>query len=99
MAYSCSPALSAPPVRCYTLLRQPDVLEDFSILPENIDGNSAARIPVATITNVMWLKKGRDFFANCHHAILMKGSVVAERGEIEFQRFAFQQPFPRHVID
>ena len=45
------------------------------------------------------LDLGGDPLADHDRAILVEGAVIAEAGDIEFQRFGFQQPLARHVVD
>src|SRR3954462_12056477 len=62
-----------------TLLRPPQALRHVAGLPEHVDRDAAARIPVAADAEPFRLDLSGDALADGHRAILVEGAVVAER--------------------
>src|SRR5262249_3387992 len=78
--------LAAAAVRRDTLIGHPDILRQFSSLPENVDRYSAARIPIATDAQPLRFKELRELLADGDGAIFVKSAVVAKAIEIELER-------------
>src|ERR1700736_4579589 len=70
----------SPPaaVRRDALIGNPHSLRQFAGLPEYVDGNSAARIPVAADAQPFRLDLGGDPFSDRHRAVLMECTMIAE---------------------
>src|SRR6266849_6412523 len=83
----------------HALVGQPHAGRRLSGLPEHVDRNAAARIPIAADAKPARLEQSREPFADADRAVLVKGAVIAEARQIEFQRFRFEQPGLRRVID
>ena len=93
-------ALSSPPaVGRDALIGNPHALRQLAGLPEHVDRDAAARIPVAADAQPFRLDLGRDALADRDRAVLVERAVIAEAGEIKLQRFGFQQPLLRHIVD
>jgi hypothetical protein len=45
------------------------------------------------------LEKASQPLADRHRAVLVEGTVVAERGEVELERLRLHEPAVRHVVD
>src|SRR5438132_13594427 len=91
--------LSLPAVRGDARFGQPDAVWQFAGLPEHIDGNAAARVPVAGNAEEFWLDRPDDALADCKRAILVKRGMIAEARQKQFQRFGFDQCFHRAIVD
>src|SRR5271154_3730084 len=81
------------------LIWNPHPLRQFSSLPEHIDWNAAARVPVTTDPQPLRLDRSRNSFADRDRAVFVERTVIAEARDIEFQRFRLQQPLAGDVID
>ena len=49
--------------------------------------------------NHFGLSSADELLADRDRAVLVEGADVAEAAEIELERFRFDQPFSRHVVD
>src|SRR6201998_4227490 len=74
------------------LVGDPHPLWQLAGLPEHVDRNAAARLPVAADAQPFRFYFRRYPLADRDRAILVKRAVIAEARDIEFQRFRFQQP-------
>src|SRR5471030_1559351 len=83
---------AAPAIGRDALIRNPDVLGQFAGLPEYVDGNAAARIPVAADAQPFRLDLGGYPLADRHRAVLVECAVIAEARDIKFEGFRLQQP-------
>ena len=92
-------ALAPPAIGRDALIGDPHSLRQSAGLPEHVDRNAAARIPVAADAQEFRLDFGRDPLADHDRAVLVERAVVAEARDIEFQGFRLQQPLPRHIVD
>src|SRR5829696_2028812 len=88
-----------PAVGRDALVGDPHALGQFAGLPEHVDRDTATRIPVAADAKPFRLDLGGNPLADHDRAILVEGAVIAKAGDIEFQRFGFQQPLARRVVD
>ena len=68
-------------------------------LVEDVDGDAAARVPEAGDAEPFGFGFRDEAFGDRHSAVFMKGSVIAERREIELERFAFDEGGFGDVID
>src|SRR3982751_2359882 len=89
----------ASAVRRDTLIWNPHSLRQLAGLPEHVDRNAAARIPVAADAQPFRLDLGCYSFADHDRAVFMERAVIAKARDIEFQGFRLQQPLARHVVD
>src|ERR1700727_2285433 len=69
---------SAAAIGGNALVGNPHPLGQLSGLPEHIDRDAAAWVPVTPDPQPFRLDLGRDPFADCDGAVLMKRSVIAE---------------------
>src|SRR5256714_11968522 len=81
------------------LIGNPHPLRQLAGLPEHVDRNAAARIPIAADAQPSGLDLGHDSFADHDRAVLMEGAVIAEARDIELQGFGLQQPLTRYIVD
>src|SRR3954471_3594367 len=81
------------------LIGYPHAFRQFASLPEHVDRDAAARIPVATDAKPFRLDLGCDPLADHDRAILVEGAMIAEACDVQFQRFGLQQPLARHIVD
>ena len=68
-------------------------------MPEYIDRDAAAGVPVTADAQVFRLQQTDEGFCNRDRAVLMEGGVVAVGGEVEFERFGFDDPQPGNIIN
>src|SRR5688572_18338621 len=90
---------AAPAIGLHALIRQPDAVRQLAGLPEHVYRNAAARIPVAADPQEMRLEQRHEPLADTDRAILVKGAMIAERGEVQLERLGFHQPIARYVVD
>src|SRR4051794_5501820 len=69
------------------------------MLPEHVDRNAAARIPIAPDPQIGGLDQLGDALADGDRRILVEGAVIAEAREKELERLRFEQPALGRVID
>src|SRR5690349_3690736 len=81
------------------LVRNPQISRRFASLPEDIDRNAAAGIPVAADSQPARLEKIHQSICNRDRAIFVECAVVAEGAEIQLQRLTFDQPTLWHIVD
>src|ERR1700688_3280947 len=72
------PASSPSAIGRDALVGNPHVVRQFAGLPEHVDRDAAARIPVAADAQPFWLDFTRDPLADHHRAVLMEGAVIAK---------------------
>src|SRR5258706_10071400 len=75
-SYSSSAASPAPAIGRDALIGNPHVLRQFAGLPEHVDRNAAARIPVAANAQPFRFDFIGDPLADHHRAVLMEGAVI-----------------------
>src|SRR5262249_51213825 len=78
---------------------QPYVRGQLARLPENVDGNPTARIPIAADAQKSRLEQADELLSDGDRAVLVEGADVTEAAEIELERFRFEKPFSWHVVD
>src|SRR6202035_3654523 len=81
------------------LVGYPHSLRQSAGLPEHVDRNAAARVPVAADAEPFRLDFGRYPLSDRNRAVLVERTMIAEARDIEFQGFRLQQPLARHVVD
>ncbi len=91
--------LNTPLVRRHALVREPQAGRWISGLPEDVDGDAAARKPIAADAQPTGLGDSLDLLADHQRAVLMEVTVVAKAGKIKLQGLAFDQARPRGVVD
>lgn len=94
-----APPSPPPAIGRHALIRQPDALDRRAGLPEDVDGDAAARVPVAADAQPFRLQQVRQALADGDGAVLVEGAVVAEAGQIQLQALRLDQPVARHIVD
>src|SRR5579863_3163484 len=92
-------SMSAPAIRRYALIGQPQILWRRAGLEENVDRHAAARIPITADPEPARLDRRAEAVGDQQRAALMKAAVVAERAEEQLQRLALDDMLRRHIID
>src|SRR3546814_1653032 len=94
------PVASSPAaVARYILRREPWPRRRFTRLPEHVDGNAAARIPIAANSEPERPHFREQPLANANSAILMKARVVTECTKKQLQRFRLNNHLIRGIVD
>src|SRR3546814_13695021 len=94
------PVASSPAaVARYILRREPWPRRRFTRLPEHVDGNAAARIPIAANSEPERSHFREQPLANANSAILMKARVVTECTKKQLQRFRLYNHFIRGIVN
>src|SRR6185437_4975663 len=83
----------------HALVGNPHSLRQRTGLPEYVDWNAAARVPVTADPEPLRLDPCGNPLADHDRAILMEGAVIAETCDIKLQRLRFQQPLAGDVVD
>src|SRR5580698_2043148 len=94
-----APVLPTPAVRGDALVGEPEAFRGRARLPEDVDGDAAAGVPVAADAQPAWRGGFHDALADGQGAVLVEGAVVAEGAQVELQRLGLDQPFRRRVVD
>src|SRR5690348_973017 len=81
------------------LVREPEARGRLSRLPEHVDRDAAARIPIAADAQPMRLHFRDQPFGDADRAILVKAGVVAEGGQEQLQRLGFDDRILRRIVD
>ena len=68
-------------------------------MPKHVDGDPAARVPIATDAEPMRLHFGKKPLSDANGAIFVKGSVVAEGTKEKLERFRFNNGLVWCIID
>src|SRR6478752_9963602 len=84
--------LAPAAIRRDALLGHPQSLRCAAGLPEHVDRDAAARIPVAADAQELRLDLARDALADHDGAILVECAVIAEARDVELERLRLQQP-------
>src|SRR5579872_2637460 len=93
-------ACSTPPaIGRNALIGNPHSLRQFSGLPEHVDRNAAARIPIAANPKPFGFDLRRDALADGDRAVLMEGAMVTEARNIKLEGFGLEEPPVRYKID
>src|SRR4051812_4325060 len=90
---------ASPAIRRDTLVWQPYARRQLAGLPEHVDRNAAAGVPIAPDAQESRIEECRKLFADGDRAVLVEAADVAEAAEIKFERFRLDQPSSRHVVD
>ncbi len=85
--------------RAHALVRQPEAGRRRARLPEDVDRDAAARIPIAADAQPARRHRRHEILGDAKRAILVESAVIAIAAEIELQRLRFDQPFHRRIID
>ena len=80
------PRSAAPAVCGHPLIRQPQVGRGCAGLPEDVDRDAAARIPIAADPQPARLPSPRQPLADADRAVLVERGVVAEAAEEQLER-------------
>src|SRR5262249_56600946 len=72
---------------------------DMAAVQTPVSRHPAGRKKITADAQPFWLEERGQFLTDGYRAILMKGAMIAEAVEIEFQRFRFDQPSIRDVIN
>src|ERR1700730_1735170 len=78
------PTSSPSAIGCDALIGNPHVLWQFAGLPEHVDRDAAARIPVAADAQPFRFDFTRDPLADHHRAVLMEGTVITKARDKKF---------------
>src|SRR5258705_13994551 len=73
----------APAIGRDALVGDPHGLGQLAGLPEHVDRDAAARVPVAADAKPFRLDLGRDPLADHHGAVLVKGAVIAKTRNVQ----------------
>src|SRR3984893_5712582 len=84
------PTSSPSAIGCDALIGNPHSLWQFAGLPEHVDRNTAARIPVAADAQPFRLDLGCNPFSGRDGAVLMECPVISKTGDIQLQGFRLQ---------
>src|ERR671920_1984847 len=71
------------------LVGEPDAVRRLAGLPEYVDWDAAARVPIAADAQVARRKQRDEALADCDRAVLVERAVAAEARQVELQRFRF----------
>ena len=74
------------------LVGNPHAVGRRAVLPEHVDGNAAARIPIAADPQPGGLDQLDDALADGDRRVLVEGADIAEAREIELERLRLDQP-------
>src|SRR5262245_33478098 len=79
---------SAPPAIGWdALLGNPHAIGRRAVLPEHVDGDAPARIPIAADPKPSGIGQLDDTLADRDGRVLVEGAHIAEAREIELERF------------
>src|SRR4029079_2084007 len=81
------------------LLGNPHAVGWRAVLPEHVDGNAAARIPIAADPEPGGIDKLDDALADGDGRVFMEGAHIAVAREIELERLRLHQPFAGRIVD
>ena len=81
------------------LVRQPQPVRHRAELPEHVDGDAAARKPIAADAQIRRFDQIGDALADGDRRVFVERPEIAEAREIELQRFRFEQPALRRIVD
>src|SRR5262249_1732956 len=76
-------ALAPPAIGRDGLVGSPQAFRQLAGLPEHVDRDAAAWIPVAADAQPLWLDLIRNTLADHHGAVLVERAVVAEARDVE----------------
>src|SRR4051794_15288873 len=91
--------LSAATIRSDALVGQPQAFRRRAGLPEDVDRNSAARIPIAADAQPLRLHLLDQPLADADRHILVEAAVVAERAEEQLEALALDDRLGRRIVD
>ena len=77
--------LASSAIGGHALIRDPDAVGFRAGLPEHINRNAAARIPISSDAQPLRIEEFMQATADGDGAILMKRTVIAERAKKQFQ--------------
>src|SRR5579872_5875500 len=93
-------ACSTPPaIGRNALIGNPHSLRQFSGLPEHVDRNAAAWVPIAADAQPFGFDLRGDTLADGDRAVLVKGAVVTEARNIKLEGFGLEQPLAGYIVD
>src|SRR3546814_17988962 len=92
-------SLTPAPIALDTLIGHPQPLGRWSRLPEHIDWNAAARIPIAADPEPPGLHLLEQALADPHRAILETGGVVAAAAQKQLQRLGLDHRVAGTLVD
>src|SRR5690242_4013207 len=91
--------LSAATVRGDALVGQPQAFGRRARLPEDVNGHSTARVPVAADAKPARLHLTHQPLADADGHILVEAAMIAERAEEQLQALALDDAVGRRVVD
>src|SRR3954471_23285740 len=92
-------ALAASTIRGHPLVGNPDAVRHRPGLVEHVDRDAAARIPVAADAQPSGLQLVLKAFGDADGAGFVESAVIAERGQVQLQRLALDQPVAGDIVD
>src|SRR5947209_1729872 len=90
---------SPPAIGGDALIGHPHAGRQLARLPEHVDRDAAAWVPIAADPQPAWRQELHQSFADRDRAVLVKGAVVAKAGEVELERLRFDEPAAWDVVD
>src|SRR6185369_12164194 len=81
------------------LVREPQALRRRAALPEDVDRDSAARVPVAADPQPPRLHLFCQALADADRHILVEPAMIAEGAEEELEGLAFDDGFAGRIVD
>src|SRR5579859_7463776 len=91
--------LAAAAIGRDALVGNPEPSGQAAGLPEHVDRNPAARIPIAADPKPFRPDLGCDPLADHDRTVLVKGAVIAEACDIKLERFRLQEPSSGRIVD
>src|SRR6185369_664339 len=91
--------LAAATIGGDALVGQPQALGRRARLPENVDRNAAARVPVAADPEPLGLHLARQTLADPDRHLLVEPGMVAVRAEEQLEALALDDRLARCIVD
>src|SRR5579872_7591814 len=88
-----------PAIGRNALIGNPHSLRQFSGLPEHVDRNAAAWVPIAADAQPFGFDLRGDTLADGDRAVLVKGAVVTEARNKKLEGFGLEQPLAGYIVD
>merc|ERR1712185_789803 len=93
------PGLTPPPVVLHALIGHPKAVGHGAALPEYVDRNATARVPVAADTQPARRHLVEQALPYADGHILVKTAMIAEASEKQLEAFRFHDGLARRVVD
>jgi hypothetical protein len=89
---------AAPAIRRNALLGYPQSSGRAPGLPEHVDRDAAARIPVATDPQPAWREEVHQATCDRQRAVLVECAVIAKGLQVQLERLALDEPAARYLV-